>query len=431
MRTTTPAVLTHPLHVLIVSSTETSTHVQGADRDVINMLNALGPARVRVTWAGIRNTKSLAAYLDDTLDVRYLDLNFKPFYDLVYRSIYRPRSIRNWAGIIRAQFNDSRAPVNSLRKELSQDRPDVVLTTSSVVLIGAAYARTEHLPHIWLVKEFLDPEVGACRKYAWLIERLSHAVVVPSAAMTRAFSKRVRVIKDGSDVASILRGASNVNRDEVLRSLNLPINQPVVAQIGVISFAKGQQVTVAAYRHLMEAGRQPHSLLFLGVADVREKKAVQHVLDGLPDRWKSSVRFLEFGPGDFSYPQIADIIVHPSTMPDPFPNAVREAMILGKPVIGSRVGGIPELITHNVTGILIPPNNEVELASALEKLLDSPQLRADMGVAGQRKALVEWDVAVCREAFYDLLLEVVSFSRDDHDEDSRIRRLFRRRSAAP
>lgn len=397
-----------PLHLLIVSSTDTSTHIYGADRDWANLLNALGPERVRVTWAGIHNSALLTHYLDDRLEIRYLDLNFIPFYDLVYQSMYRIRSTRNWTGIILGHLRGSWRAVKALLLGMRGDRPDVVITNTSVVLVGAAYAWLQRLPHVWFVKEFLDPQVSACRKYAGLIEKLSDAVVVPSAAMAEAFSPRVRVLNDGNDLASIRQGAKNVDRAEVLRTLGLPVSQLVLAQIGVISPAKGQEVTVGACARLARAGMSPCSLLFLGAGNPAEKEKLRGKLAGAPDGWQSSIRFLEYGPGDFSYLAAADIVLHPSTTPDPYPNAVREAMILGKPIVASRIGGIPELVVDSVTGILVEPNDEEELASALGRLLDSPEERNQMGAAGRQLAQHKLDVNLRKRAFYDLLLEVSS-----------------------
>jgi len=396
------------LHLLIVSSTEQTTHIHGADRDWTNILNALGPQRVRLTWAGSHDSESLARYLDDRLETRYLDLNFAPFYELVYQSMYRVRSARNWAGIIWRQLRDTRSVAKSLRLAMGTDRPDVVITNTSTVLAGSAYAWSERLPHIWFVKEFLDPEVSACRKYAWLIEKLSDAVVVPSAAMSKAFGARVRVINDGNDLTSIQRSVESFDRDEVLRSLDLPVSQPVLAQVGVISQAKGQELTARACARLASAGRPPCSLLFLGAGTSQQKEELRNIFSEAADGWRSSIRFVEFGPGEFSYLAAADIVLHPSTIPDPYPNAVREAMILGKPIVGSRVGGIPELIVDNITGILVEPNNEAELATAVARLLDSPSERQEMAAAGRQLAQVKFDINLRKQAFYDLLLEISS-----------------------
>ena len=239
-----------PLHLLIVSSTDTSTHIYGADRDWVNLLNALGPERVRVTWAGIHNSEALARYLDPALEIRYLDLAFLPFYELVYDSMYRRRSIRNWAGIIKAQLQSTYRAVKALRPALRGDRPDVVITNTSVVLAGSAYAWAEGLPHIWCVKEFLDPEISDCRKYARLIQKMSDAVVIPSAGIGKVFGGQARVLPDGNDLTAIEDSASNIERSEVLQSLGLPLSQPAVVQIGVLTPAKGQQLTARACARL-------------------------------------------------------------------------------------------------------------------------------------------------------------------------------------
>jgi len=77
----------------------------------------------------------------------------------------------------------------------------------------------------------------------------------------------------------------------------------------------------------------------------------------------------------------ADICVVPSVWQDAFPLAVLEAMAGGKPIIATRVGGIPELIEHGVSGLLVPPADEVALAQAIQSLLADPSRAARLGEA--------------------------------------------------
>ncbi|SDB58126.1 Glycosyltransferase involved in cell wall bisynthesis [Desulfonatronum thiosulfatophilum] len=63
-----------------------------------------------------------------------------------------------------------------------------------------------------------------------------------------------------------------------------------------------------------------------------------------------------------------------------------EAMACGKPVIGSRVGGIPEVVAENETGLLFESDNASDLARKMRVLLDDPSLATRMGEAGQRRA---------------------------------------------
>lgn len=397
-----------PLHLLIVSNTEGTATISGADRDWVNILNALGPERVRVTWVGISNTESLRAHLARQLYVRFVNLHFEPFYELFHQSMYRRRSAREWPRIIAGSVKRLRRPLKLLRQAIRSDPPDIVVTNTSVVLVGTAFARRARLPHVWCVKEFLDPAVAACRRFAWFIERLSDVVIVPSAAMAGVFSERVRVLPDGNDLALTRSRAAVSSRAELLRSLRLPPEQLVIAQTGVLSWAKGQRVTARACVQLASEVQRPCSLLFLGSATRAEQEELRAILSGAPQDWQSSVRFVEYSAGDFSYLAAADVVVHPSVLPDPYPNAVREALILGKPVVGSRGGGIPELITDGLTGILVEPDDPAMLASALRKLIESSAERERIGSAARRFAETTLDINVRTEAFFQVLLSVLT-----------------------
>ena len=68
-----------------------------------------------------------------------------------------------------------------------------------------------------------------------------------------------------------------------------------------------------------------------------------------------------------------------------------EAMAAGKPIVATRVGGVPELIIDGSTGILVPPGNDEELARALGTLLSNADLRGRMGMAGlDRASMFSW-----------------------------------------
>jgi glycosyltransferase involved in cell wall biosynthesis len=72
-------------------------------------------------------------------------------------------------------------------------------------------------------------------------------------------------------------------------------------------------------------------------------------------------------------------------MEDPFPTTVLEAMSAGKPVIGTRTGGIPEMITHGLTGFLIPPKSPEELAFHIRLLLNRADLIRTLGDDGRSR----------------------------------------------
>jgi glycosyltransferase involved in cell wall biosynthesis len=81
--------------------------------------------------------------------------------------------------------------------------------------------------------------------------------------------------------------------------------------------------------------------------------------------------------------QICDVIILPSIKDEDFPNVVIEAMALAKPVIATKVAGTVEQIYNNKTGLLVSPNNALELAEALKTFITNPEIARPFGLAGQ------------------------------------------------
>jgi glycosyltransferase involved in cell wall biosynthesis len=81
----------------------------------------------------------------------------------------------------------------------------------------------------------------------------------------------------------------------------------------------------------------------------------------------------------------ADVFAHPALY-EGFGLAPLEAMAAGLPVAASQVGGLPELISAEVDGLLVPPGDPVALAAALRRLLSSPALRESLGGRARARA---------------------------------------------
>jgi glycogen synthase len=92
----------------------------------------------------------------------------------------------------------------------------------------------------------------------------------------------------------------------------------------------------------------------------------------------------------------ADVAVLPSRYEE-LGTALVEAMAAGRPVVAAAVGGIPELVRDGVDGLLVPPDDHVALATAVEKLLTDPHRAAGLGASGrERVAALDWAVLAGR-----------------------------------
>ena len=114
----------------------------------------------------------------------------------------------------------------------------------------------------------------------------------------------------------------------------------------------------------------------------------------------------------------ADLLVHPARW-EAFGIAVAEGMSYGLPVVGSRIGGIPELVSDGHNGLLVPPGDELALANAIDSFISNRALLREMGSNSGMKAnlLNDWE-QTCR-AFYSFVSGIAGWN--DFAEDSSAR----------
>lgn len=103
----------------------------------------------------------------------------------------------------------------------------------------------------------------------------------------------------------------------------------------------------------------------------------------------------------------ADAFVAPYEWPEPLPLVVQQAMLLGRPVVASRVGGLPELVTDGVDGLLVPPGRPDDLAAALLRLADAPDLCRRLGTAARATILERFTVSRMTDGVEDCLRSCV------------------------
>lgn len=89
----------------------------------------------------------------------------------------------------------------------------------------------------------------------------------------------------------------------------------------------------------------------------------------------------------------------------------REAMAHGRPVVAAAVGGLTEAVEHGVTGLLVPPRDPAALRTALQRLLDDAELRAQLGAAGREKARAEFSPEAATAATIAAYREAIDRAR--------------------
>jgi glycosyltransferase involved in cell wall biosynthesis len=108
------------------------------------------------------------------------------------------------------------------------------------------------------------------------------------------------------------------------------------------------------------------------------------------------------------YYQAADIVVVPTIAQEGLSRTSVEAMAAGKPVVASRIGGLPFTVADGATGLLCQPGDALDLARKLEMLLDDAELRRRLGLDGRRRFEEQFTWEGVIERHYRPLIEGVT-----------------------
>jgi glycosyltransferase involved in cell wall biosynthesis len=101
----------------------------------------------------------------------------------------------------------------------------------------------------------------------------------------------------------------------------------------------------------------------------------------------------------------ADVLVMPGDV-DTFGYSILEAMAASLPVVAPRLAAIPEVVDDGVTGLLVPPGDDVALTTALRRLVLDGAEREAMGTAARQRVLERFDARLTTDALVEILRDV-------------------------
>lgn len=252
-------------------------------------------------------------------------------------------------------------------------------------LIGLAAARLAGVKFVF-TRHHSDHNIRTGKRRHILLDawsaRLSDQVIAVSDA-TREIMMRVEKVP-GSQITTVYNGmdllsdppAESVER--VRRELGLG-QKPVILMVARLHEEKGHRFLFEALPRIMaEAG--PVQVLLAGVGPHQDEIAAQVQERGLQE----AVRFLGRRQDVPQLLALANLVVLPS-LAESFGYALVEAMCLGKPIVASTCGGIPEVVGKE-TALLVPMADAPALEEAILQVLRSPDLARRLGEAGRQRA---------------------------------------------
>lgn len=272
----------------------------------------------------------------------------------------------------------------ALARILRHERPDVIhnndLPTHQIVSDAARGLGVPRLCHHRF--PFPGSAIDWLNKYG--AERhlfVSRALMDEMAAESAQLHSSPRaVLYDGLPLPPL---PDAVRRRQARQALGLPVERVVVTIAGQVIERKGVADLICAWALLEPDIRGQAELVVVG-DDVAGQGAYRQAMEQLACQRAVPARFVGFQENVPEWLTASDVAVVPSHL-EPLGNATLEAMAFALPVVGTLVGGIPEMVLHDQTGLLVAPRTPESLAAAVRRLVLDAELRQRLGQQGRRR----------------------------------------------
>lgn len=200
----------------------------------------------------------------------------------------------------------------------------------------------------------------------------------------------------------LFRPVKRAVKMEIRKKWNLKQKDAVIGIVSKLWEGKGHVTLIDAFKLLRKQIRDA-KLVIVGEGHLYNELHRLVNMNGL----RNSVLFTGFQMDVSEIIATFDVAVLPSFF-EGMGRVLLEAMAMQKPVVASRVGGIPDLVKHGISGLLVKPGDVKELADALEKILGDKRLASKMGREGRRTIKEQYSSDVMVQSIQEVYREILA-----------------------
>jgi glycosyltransferase involved in cell wall biosynthesis len=294
-----------------------------------------------------------------------------------YMSEYRWWTVRRFSkrNKIASNFHEHLTAATQIANMVISERPDLIVTNTSVICEGAIVAYLLKVPHIWHIRELGEKDHGFIYEYGFaftskFINDFSSHLVFNSKATLGEFSKYIDLYKT-SVVYNAIQLDSNLSQ-ATGPNIYQRENSFKILVAGTISKKKNQIDALRAIHRLITKGKDIELCLLGNCTDQNLVSYISKYIN--KHQLQKFVHIHSFIENP--YPVFSNTnLVLVTSKNEAFGRTILEAMLLGKPVIATNAGGVPEIIEDGKNGLLYTPGNTLELVEKIEILLNNPSLQ--------------------------------------------------------
>lgn len=314
-----------------------------------------------------------------------------------------PFSLLNW-------FFNFIPGIVSLVRIIKRDKVDIVHTNGIMSLQAPLAAKLSMRKLVWHLNDIMTPRLLKSL-LSPLVHLLPNRVVVSARAVAGYYLGSSNLARSATILyppVDTTKFRPNCKSEKIRKEFGLKASDKVVGMVGNINPVKGYEYYFQAAGLIKESTFKVRFLVVGKRLETQEKywQRLQRLIAHL--RIEGDVIL----PGiRLDIPEIMDVmdIFVLSSVSEAAPIVVLEAMACAKPVIATKIGGVPELVIDGETGIIVPPKDAKAIANAVLYLLGHPDEAREMGIKARRRAIEYYDtekiVLKYKELYESLMIQ--------------------------
>jgi glycosyltransferase involved in cell wall biosynthesis len=295
--------------------------------------------------------------------------------------------------------------IRSLLKLFKRIRPDVVVPHSSTdTWLVVLAARLSSVRPAVVRERHLSTPVNAGALNRWLYGNALDKLVTTGAFIRLQLIERLGL--DPDSVVNIPTGTDMTrfnpgDKVKAREKLKLPADRPVIGIVATLRSWKGHRFLISALRDPRLANA---TLVIVGDGPQGPPLREQAAAEGVSDRVVFAGQQNEVAPWLHAF----DVFVLPSTGHETTPQAIQQAMACGIPVVTTPAGAGLELVEHEVTGVVVKPEDVHSLADGIVRVLTDRDLAARLKTAGRHHVMSRFTSTAMLDAMEKVLHEAAA-----------------------
>jgi len=268
----------------------------------------------------------------------------------------------------------------SLTDIVKAEGVDLIHAHTRVSQVASFFAsRRTGIPYVSTCHGYFKPRLSRRLFDTWgrKVIAISDAVKIHLEKDFGVDKKRIELVYNGVDT---YRFSASYSGEEIVKAKKTLLlkDGAIIGTMGRLSSVKGQRFLIEAMKYVISKQKDAQCLIIGGGM---EEKALKDLAKGLGI--EESIKFTGSNHRDTPlYLACMDVFVLPS-IEEGLGMALLEAMSVGKPCVGSNIGGISNIIKYGVNGLLVPVRDAAAIGDAVLKLLDDKVLSEKMGLKGR------------------------------------------------